>query len=171
MPWKPRVGGGFSWATGTSGDELSDGELNTFDQLYPSGYKLGLGHMELVGWQNIIDYRINVSAEPTKKWHLHADFHFLYLEEASDSWYNGNGIAVAAWNGAGDKPSDQLGKELDLGAEYELFKNFHLALGYSHFFRGNFIDDDNVTADGTLAGDRFGDSDADWFYVMTTLKF
>jgi hypothetical protein len=174
MPWMPRFGGGFSYATGTSGGELGDEEFNTFDQLYPSGYELGLGHMELVGWQNIIDYRVNVSAKPTKKWFLEAVFHFLYLEEEADAWYNANGNAVAVWNRSGSKPNDQLGKELDLSAKYELFRNFHLAFGYSHFFAGNYIDDINVKtieSVGTEDEVGFGDSDADWFYVMTTLKF
>lgn len=168
VPWMPRFGGGFSYATGTSGSQFDKGNINTFDQLYPSGYELGLGYMELVGWQNIIDYRASLSAKPTKKWDIKGDFHFLYLEEESDSWYNANGNAIAGWTGSGSKPNNQLGQEFDLTAKYALFKNFNLQLGYSHFFQGNFIESDNVE---TVDGSTFGGSDADWFYVMTTLKF
>ncbi|HHT9124627.1 MAG TPA: alginate export family protein [Candidatus Brocadiia bacterium] len=173
MPLTPRFGGGITYATGTSDSELvNKGELNTFDQLYPTGHRW-LGYMDLVGWQNIIDYMVNLSAKPTKKWLLKTDLHFFYLEEPADAWYNAGGLAIAAWDGTGSKPNDQLGQELDVVAKYAFFKNFDVEFGYSHFFQGNFMEDDNVRvikADGTF-GDKFGNSDADWFYVMTTLRF
>ncbi len=173
IPMTPRFGGGITYATGTSDKELSKGQLNTFDQLYPTGHKW-LGYIDFVGWQNIIDYMANFSVKPTKKWLVKADVHFFYLEEAADAWYNAGGVAIAGWNGSGSKPNEQLGQEVDLVGKYTLFKNFDVELGYSHFFEGNFIENDNVRAikasDGTF-GSQFGGSDADWFYVQTTVKF
>ncbi len=168
--WKPRVGGGFSYA---SGDDSIVGreEVRSPFVSQASGVNLGLGYAELVGWQNIIDYRVILSAEPTTKWHLRAGFHFLYLAEEEDFWFDANGNAIARWNQleGTNTPDNQLARELDLIADYALFRNFHLTLGYSHFFQGNFIEDDNVISIGALK--PFGGSDLDWFFVMTTLRF
>ncbi len=170
IAWTPRVGGKFSFASGDK--DSADDELNTFDQLYPTGHA-HLGYIDLVGRQNIFDYEVNLSAKPTKKWLMKVDGHWFMLDQAEDAWYDAGGNVLGAWTGAAgtDKPDRELGKEVDLTANYAMFKNFSVTLGYSHFFAGDFIQDDNVTTDGSGSGKKFGDSDADWFYVMTTLKF
>ena len=56
---------------------------------------------------------------------------------------------------------DDLGQEIDLTVSYNLFKNFGVVAGYSHFFADDFIED-------TGAG---VDRGSDWAYLQTTLSF
>lgn len=165
IAWTPRIGGKFSFATGD--DDSSDDETNTFDQMYPTGHA-HLGYIDLVGRQNIFDYELNLSAKPTQKWLLNVDYHWFELDQEEDLWYGVGGTANGGWTGVGSKPDEELGQEIDITAKYAMFKNFSVTFGYSHFFIGDFIEDDNVE---TMSGSSFGDTDADWFYIMTVLNF
>lgn len=182
IPWTPRIGYAYAFA---SGDERpNSGGAKTFDHLYPTGHAQ-LGYIDFVAWQNIKNHQIHLSFKPTKKLGIDVKGHIFSLDEEADSWYNvagGTGVVSAAGvatgfgggmgiirqgadavtvNGVTSRVDDELGQEIDLTVNYNLFKNFGVVAGYSHFFAGDFVED-------TGAG---MDRGSDWAYLQTTLSF
>jgi hypothetical protein len=174
VPWTPRIGYAYSFA---SGDERPDtGSAKTFDHLYPTAHAHN-GYMDMVSWQNIEDHQIHLSAKPTKKLALDLKVHFFELDEEADSWYNvaggtgwGGGAArtrvgadrvLNTGTGVLRSVDETLGQEIDVTVKYNLFENFGIVAGYSHFFADDFIED---TGNGIDRG-------SDWAYFQTTVKF
>ena len=174
MPWSPRVGAAYVWASGD--DRPLTGSAKTFDHLYPTGHAQ-LGYMDQAAWQNIRDYQVHLSAKPTKKLALDLKLHFFRLDEVEDAWYAvpggtgyGGGRAVIR-GGANVYTSDggstfhdvdpDLGQEVDFTVKYKLFKNLGIVAGYSHYFADDFIEDTGKGIDRGI----------DWAYLQTTLKF
>jgi hypothetical protein len=175
MPWQPRVGYAYVFATGD--DNYGSGTAETFDHIYPTGHAQ-LGYMDYAVWQNIKNHQIHLNLKPSKKMVIDAKFHFFDLDEESDSWYNvGGGTGNGVVGGGGEirrgadtvvdslgnlrSVDDELGQELDITVKYKLLKNFGIVAGYSHFWAGDFIEDINAGVDRGV----------DWFYFQTTMKF
>ncbi|ODS30979.1 MAG: hypothetical protein SCARUB_03902 [Candidatus Scalindua rubra] len=115
---------------------------------------------------NIQANKIMFSAKPSKKLLLKADLWFFEADERLDAWYTvGGDVRVGS---AGASTDDDYGQELDITAKYKLFKNFGVVAGYSHYFVDDFIED---FANGGIGGTLNRDSDTDWAYLMTTMKF
>jgi hypothetical protein len=152
--WKPRAA--FEFDYGSGDDDSSDGELGTFDNLFPTNH-LFYGYMDLASLQNLNNYQLQLSAKPTDKLKLRSDLHMLYLDTSKDSLYNaGRGVSRTA---AGSDVDPHVGNEVDLTAAYELCKYADVLVGYSHFFAGDYLEETGASDDG------------DFFYTQTTLKF
>ncbi|MDR4496696.1 MAG: alginate export family protein [Candidatus Scalindua sp.] len=170
--WSPRIGYAYSFASGDS--RPGEGAVKTFDHLYPTGHAHN-GYMDLVGWQNIVDHQIHLSARPSKKLVLDAKLHFMSLDEEADNMYGvaggtgyGGGMSIVrqgsdsyVQNGVVRDVDNTLGQELDLTFSYQMFKNFNVVGGYSHFWADDWIQD---TGSGVDRG-------VDWAYLMTNVKF
>ncbi len=154
--WKPRVFGEYNYASGDS--DPTDGTRRTFDNLYPANHAY-YGYMDLAGLQNLNNYRLGASVNPTDKIKLTVDNHFIYLDTAKDSWYSASRAASRTAAAGSSGLSSFVGSELDLWGSYKLCAYANLAVGYSHFTAGKFLEQ-------TGAND-----DADFFYVQTTLNF
>ena len=110
-------------------------EWNTFDQLYPSNHDK-YGFTDQVGRRNLMQFRVGVEEEPTKKWKLKQAFESYWLATSHDNFYASSGaIAVPAHPGA----SRHIGNELDLVAEYQLNKGLSFGFGYARLFAGQFL--------------------------------
>lgn len=172
-PWQPRIGYAYSFASGDK--RPGEGAVKTFDHLYPTGHAHN-GYMDMVGWQNLRDHQVHLSAKPTKKLVLDAKLHLMSLDEQADNMYGvaggtgyGGGMDVVrqgsnSWvDGAGNarRVDDSLGQEVDLTVKYQMFSNFTVVGGYSHFWAGDFIED---TGNGVNRA-------VDWAYLMTTVAF
>lgn len=158
--WKPQIGYAFHFASGD--DDPNDDEIGTFDQIYPLSHAY-LGYIDFQGWQNVIGHQFTLSAKPLEKMLAKIDFHFFELEEDNDAWFGASGAPNGGFRSAAVSGADadkEIGQEIDVTLKYKLFERLNVTMGYSHFFAGDMIDD--VTGD---------DDDADWFYLMTSLKF
>lgn len=152
--WQPRIAFEFDYGSGDS-DPL-DGKMTTFDNLYPTNH-LFYGYMDFISLQNINDYRLQVSAKPTKKLKWQADWHFIFLDTPKDSFYSA-GRTVTRTAGAGSSDvSPHVGDEIDLVTDYKLNNYISLHVGYSHFFAGKYLQETGAN------------EDADFFYFQTTL--
>ena len=150
LPWKPKVNGIFYYGSGD--DDPTDGDINTFNSLYPLGHAYW-GLIDNFSGQNLIDVGFSVTAKPHEKLTLLAAFHKFRLAEENDALYNIAGAPFALAN-------DDIGTEVDLVGTLALTKNINIQLGYLWFFYGDGVD-----------GSSLARGDATQFYAQTTLKF
>jgi hypothetical protein len=129
----PRVFIEGNYASGTKNPAGRD--WNTFDQIYPSNHDK-YGFADQVGRRNLVQFRVGVEQELTKKWRLKEAFEGYWLATSNDNFYASSGaIEVSAHPGA----NGHVGNELDLVAEYELNKGLTFGFGYARLFAGQFL--------------------------------
>jgi hypothetical protein len=164
VPWTPRIGYSYVYASGD--DDPNDGDAETFDHLYPTQHAT-MGYIDFHSWQNIKNHQAHLSFKPTKKLLVKVDFHNFKAYDRLDDFYNVGGVGRGV---AGTSQSDNYGNEIDVTLKYKLLKNFNVVAGYSKYMVGKFIEDSRGTpvAGGSINGDG---GDTDWFYIMTTMKF
>lgn len=131
-PMSPRVHLGFDYASGDDGG----GDVETFNQLFPLGHAF-LGWADLIGRQNVIALNPGVTIKPTSKLTVKANGHFFWRADESDAVYNAGGaVLFAAAPGSRD-----VGAEFDLLVQYQIDPRASVAVGYSHFWAGDFVED------------------------------
>lgn len=151
VPWQPRAGFEFDYGSGDS--DPTDGEMSTFDNLYPTNH-LFYGYIDFISLQNLNNYRYQISAKPTKKLKIQGDVHLIYLDTVKDSYYSvGRAVVRTAATGV----DNHLGNEVDLTADYQVNEWVNVGVGYSHFFAGDYLRETGA------------DDDADFFYLQTVL--
>ncbi len=152
--WKPRVGIEYSFGSGDG--DAADGKQRAFQNLYPTNHP-HYGYMDIFSWSNMHDIVLHLSAAPMKKLTTSLDWHSFWLADTGDAWRRAN--ARTAVRPVSPSASNYAGSELDFLATYAACANLSVTVGYSHFFAGSYLND-------TGAGD-----DADFVYVMTSVKF
>jgi hypothetical protein len=113
--------------------------------------------MDAFSWSNIHDIALHLSAKPTAKLTTSLDYHVLWLADTADIWRRAN--ATTAVRPANAAASNYAGSELDVLVTYAASSHLTLTAGYSHFFAGDYL---NATG---------ASSDADFVYLMTSIKF
>ena len=135
LPWKPRLGGEYDYATGNSHHNLY--RISTYDQQYPSNHN-AFGLTDLFGYQNIRQERLNLDLGPTKNLTFLIQGEFLNLVNTHDNLYSSAaGTTIAAPTG-GFK-SDAIGSGIDFSGKY-VYKNYLVAnIGVGHIFPGGLL--------------------------------
>jgi Alginate export len=113
LPWSPRVGGEYDYASGKSAKPNVD---STFDQQYPSNHN-AFGLSDLFGFQNIRQTRINVDLASSRNLTLLLQAEALNLSSRQDSLYGDGGAALAPVPAA-FFASTAVGKEIDVSGKY-----------------------------------------------------
>lgn len=152
-PWKPRLGIEYNYATGDS--NASDGRVGTFQNLFPTNH-IFYGYMDVFAWQNIHNPALRFSVEPSSKVKLGLDSHLFWLADTNDGWYRANQTTLVRPVTPG--ASSFAGSELDFTVLWKALKQLDVQAGYSHFFAGRYLSDTGAS------------SDADFAYLMVTLK-
>lgn len=166
-PWTPRLGLEYSYASGDS--DPTDGQHETFENLFPTNHKF-YGYMDFFSLQNLHDVRVMLTAKPTPRLSLALEGHLFWLADDRDSLYAVNGTprgGLTSTPGTGyglnSSYSKFVGGEIDFIAGYSLTKFASLEVGVGHFFTGGYVNS-TFSAVG-------GATDANWFYLQTTLTF
>ncbi len=128
----PQIYVGFDYA---SGSHTKGGDVGTFNLLFPTGHST-LGHMDIVGRQNIVHLSSGVSFKPIPKLNLALDTHNFWRADSNDALYNKNGGVVRP---GAPGTSNNVGVEVDLTLKYQLDRHTQFEMGYGHFFPGEFI--------------------------------
>lgn len=153
LPWKPRIGAGYDWATGDQNP--GDNTVETFNQLFPLGHKY-LGYLDLVGRQNINAVNVNMGFWPAKTVQMRMFWHVFCLQSDKDSLYNAAGAPTRRNT---TQNSTDIGNELDITVLWKIGANADMLLGWSHLFEGSFIQDTGPS------------DDADLLYVQWEVRF
>ena len=152
VPLSPRFRFGLDVA---SGDSRADGNVGTFNQLFPLGHAY-LGLIDVVGRQNVADFSTGFSFKPHSRVTAKLDAHHFQLMDNDDALYNpGGGIVI----GGGTSDSRSVGSEIELNVNFEVSQHSTATTGYSHFFRSSVVEDGG------------GDRDIDFFYVSLQYTF
>lgn len=149
VTFSPHVWTGLDLASGSP-----DGS-HRFNQLFPPQY-LYLGHMYVLGRQNVIDVHPGASLALPHDVTLAAEEHVFWRQNSRDAAYNLNGGVVRAADGS---RAASIGNEFDLSATWQVNPHLFAYIGYAHFFAGSFIQQTGRH------------SDMDFFYVSGTFTF
>jgi hypothetical protein len=157
----PRIGLEFNYASGDT--DPTDNRHGTFVNLYPTNHRF-YGYMDFVSWQNIINPRLQVSAQPLKALRLSVDYNLFWLAQTEDFFYQVN-QAPRTTGGYGIRPGNDsfAGQEIDVVARYTISPAALLEAGYGHFFVGPYVKESLANTGGAV--------DANWFYMQFTLNF
>lgn len=146
MPWSPRVGVEFNYASGdgdgracNSGNVAAcQGTANTFENLYPTNH-IVMGYADVMAWRNMVAYSASLQFIPFDYAANHFEFRYWNFRKANngDCWYRAaQNCYFNASNG-----SNHLTDEIDF--IYTLFfKGNKVAwqTGASYLFAGSFLD-------------------------------
>lgn len=131
VPWKSHLEGEFDYATGNSTDHT---KVERYDQQYPSNHN-AFGLVDLFGFQNIRQERINLAMQPRKNIALSVQTGFLSLASAHDGIYSSGGSQSFAAPTNGFTNTD-LGKEIDFSAKHIWSESLVTNVGVGHLFPG-----------------------------------
>ena len=132
LPWQPRIGGEFDYATGT--DHKDPLRYGTYDQSYPSNHN-AFGNVDLFGYQNIRQERVNLDLGPTKNFAMLVQGGHLNLAQTNDNLYSSSGSVTLKAPATGFA-SGTIGNEFDLSGKYVFHDYLVLNVGVGHLFPG-----------------------------------
>jgi hypothetical protein len=149
VPTTPRAALGVDVASGSAS------AAHRFNQLFPPQY-LYLGHMYVVGRQNLIDLHGGVTAHLTRDITLDVAEYLFWRQNTHDALYNLSGGVVRAGDGS---TAAAIGNEFDAVVNWEINRHLSAYVGYAHFFAGPFL---------RRTGPH---SDIDFLYAAVTFTF
>jgi hypothetical protein len=135
LPWKPRLGGEYDYATGNPHRDPT--RISTYDQQYPSDHN-AFGLFDLFGFQNIKEQRVNLDLGPTKNLSLLFQGEAIGVSSRFDSVYNGAaGVVVKAPSHG--FATNRIGDGFDASAKYVFHHYWVVNAGAGHFFPGSLM--------------------------------
>jgi hypothetical protein len=147
IPWSPRIQGEYDYATGNTHRDPQ--RISTFDQLYPSNHN-AFGLVDLFGYQNIRQERINLSLTPHPHITLLIQQEYLNLATRHDSLYSGSGSTVIKAPAAGFA-TDSIGRGFDASMKYVIHSYWVINAGVGHFTPAEFMTENKHGAPLTLS--------------------
>lgn len=146
VPTRPMLVLEWSHASGDS--DPSDGRIGTFDE-FNSARHAYYGEHDIVGLRNLKALKTGVQFHPHKALRVNCDFFDFRLATVRDGLYGTDGeIWIAA--PAGGASSDAIGSEVDLVLRYAPVRRLELALRFSRFFAGEFVNTHRPGGAGTM---------------------
>jgi Alginate export len=147
LPWKPRLGGEYDYATGNP--HQNPARISTYDQQYPSNHN-AFGLFDLFGFQNIKQQRVNLDLGPTKNLSLLIQGEAIGVASRFDNVYSSSaGVAVPV--PARGFATNSIGDAFDVSAKYVYHDYWVWNGGVSHFFPGSLMVANNHGAPLTYA--------------------
>lgn len=135
IPWRPRLGGEYDFATGNSRNNLY--RISTYDQQYPSNHN-AFGLTDLFGYENIRQERLNLDLAPSPNLTFLVQGEFLNLVNTHDNLYSGSGGVTIKAPTTGFA-SDAIGSGIDLSGKYVFHEYLVANIGVGHLFPGGLL--------------------------------
>jgi hypothetical protein len=131
--FSPRVFAGVDFA---SGDERPGGGVQLFDQLFPLGHAY-FGAIDAVGRQNVLSPSLGLTLRPLPRTTAELVGYWFWRADRDSGLYDAAGRLLRAGGGASSR---NVGAEIDLLVRHQLDPHALVAVGYSHFFPGGFVE-------------------------------
>ncbi|MDB6036155.1 MAG: hypothetical protein JWM16_6493 [Verrucomicrobiales bacterium] len=132
LPWKPHIEGAYAYATGNPQTNAS--RIGTYDLQYPSNHN-AFGLVDLFGFQNIKQDRLNFSLAPRSNFLLLFQTGSLHVASVRDGVYTSAGASLFKPPPTGFL-RDGIGTEFDASAKYIFHKSYVVNVGVGHLFPG-----------------------------------
>jgi hypothetical protein len=118
-----------------SGDQnRDDGELNTFNPLFPRGAYFGLA--ALIGPSNLVDVHPSVKIDVTKSLTLALDYDLFWRHTLADGIYGPNGALIYSGE---NTTSRFIGDQLGFNAEYSFSRHLTITPEFTWFNAGPYL--------------------------------
>lgn len=143
LPWNPRLGVEYDYATGNP--HRNPTRVSTNDQLYPSNHN-AFGLVDLLGFQNIQQTRGTLDLNPVGNLSLFWQAGSLRVRTTQDNVYNGSGGVLIS----GPLAGRDIGTEFDASAKYLYKKYLIIDAGVGHLFPGQAMNQSGKTIPITL---------------------
>ena len=147
LPWKPHLLAEYDYATGNSHRDPT--RIGTYDQQYPSNHN-AFGLVDLFGFQNITQRRLNLDLEPYEQLTLLFQAESLQATTRADGLYNGAG-ALFVKPPTGGFATNGVGTGFDASAKYVYHKYLVVQAGVGHFFPGEVMTHNHQGAPLTIS--------------------
>jgi Alginate export len=135
LPWKPRLQGEYDYATGNPHKNTM--RISTFDQQYPSSHDV-FGLVDLFGWQNIKQARVNLNLAPTPRMTILLQQEFLRVATTRDGVYSGSGSEFLK-PPTGGFAANSIGHDFDASMKYVIHDYLLINAGVGHFSPGQLM--------------------------------
>ena len=132
LPWTPRLGGEYDYATGNTG--RNPYRISTYDQQYPSNHN-AFGLTDQFGYQNIRQERLNLDLKPSTNLTFLVQGEFLNLVNVHDNLYAGGATTTIKAPARGFNSTD-IGTGIDFSGKYVLHNYLVFNMGVGHTFPG-----------------------------------
>ena len=159
LPWKPKFGIGYLYASGekpktgsTSG--LSDGVQSKFEPAFGAN-DWNHGWMNIASWNNIVDKEVRLTLTPSESTKLLLEYHWYDLAEAFQGM-----TAVGNYKNKTGNTYDELGQEFNIEGRYQYSKDLSFNAWIGYFRAGEFI-----------TGNDIAQNDATWVGLQAVYKF
>ncbi len=132
-PWRPRVG--FKANVISGDDDPGDGDLETFNPLFPNGKYFG--EIGLLGPYNLINLHASLDLEASEQVQFGFGAVSYWRESTGDGIYDNGGFLIRPDGGASER---HIGVQLDAAITYAPHRNYDFTLAYSTLLPGGFIE-------------------------------
>ena len=135
LRWKPTLLGEFNYASGDKNP--TDKVINTYDQLYPTNHGI-YGVVDIMGRRNTKNGRAGLWLKPKSWLTTKAEVHTFALASRFDALYSAGGGAIIPAVAGGARSTD-VGREIDLIADFKLNPHYDIGAQYGHLIPGAFV--------------------------------
>ncbi len=132
--WKPLLR--LQYILGSGDKNPRDGLYGTFDGVFGGADTDLYGWMNLFFWQNLREYRLDLSLTPHQAIGLKCEYHYFALDQASDAWYYPGKAQRRDQSGASGR---ELGHETDLIVKFKATDHWQILTGFGYFSPAEYI--------------------------------
>jgi hypothetical protein len=133
MPWTPRLGMKFHYASGDRNPK--DNRLGSFNALFPKGPIVG--EYAIIGPRNFINPVVSLGLHPTQKLSINLENSYFWRAQTADGIYNAAGRLL---RGPENSRARYVATEASLIVRYRPVKNVELEAIYAANLPGAFIE-------------------------------
>lgn len=148
--WKPRLGAFLGYASGDK--DPSDLSNERFDRLF--GFARPWSADDYIQFENVIAPKTRLEFQPRADVRVDLGWSWYWLASDTDKWAAANNLRDPS-----GQSGSYMGNEFDVRLRFKLGSHTDVAVGYAHFWPGEFTQ--NVGRD----------NDTDFFYVELSPRF
>jgi hypothetical protein len=152
--WTPYLA--IQYVLGSGDHHPADGIHGTFDGLFSGADSILYGWMNLFFWQNLREFRIDLTMTPVRTLAIRVEYHLFGLDAAEDAWYFPGKALRRDTTGTSGR---RLGQEADLTIRKKLSDRLEILGGVCVFRPGEFVKNTG------------GSPPARWAFVESTISF
>jgi hypothetical protein len=152
--WNPHLM--IQYVLGSGDKDPADGIHGTFDGLFSGADTVLYGWMNLMFWQDLREFRLDLVLAPAKTVTLRGEYHLFELDEAKDAWYFPGKAVRKDQTGISGR---RLGHEVDLTFRIRISGWLEVLSGICFFLPGEYVKETGQSPA------------AKWYFLETTFYF